>query len=136
MMTNDEVTCPVCGERLADAALAVCPDCGALLAGMHAEETAHTSLPGSDQQNKLVETADTEEMIRLFRLHYEQHRIELPAAWLDRLQFLAQTAEASRRFATVCFVDLRDYTRLTQRLPESRMTQLMQWFYGVCARRV
>lgn len=103
--------CPVCGEQLGGREEPVCPECGALLPA--ATPPQKHSAPAADP---------------------EATPPPLSGEWTARLQALVEGVETSRRLATLVFVDLVGYSRLTRELSITQHDELMDWFYGVCRR--
>ncbi len=141
------LTCPVCGENLQLEAIAelsnvTCPDCGAMIPEEYlnqAEADAKASSAKEEappEEAPKVDEEEADELLKAFRDQFERHEINLPKEWVERLQRLATETEVSRRQATVIFVDLRGYTRLTQVLDDVQLDRLRQWFYEICTRRV
>lgn len=135
--------CPVCGEELESVPERACPECGALLderamekAKEEADERRGEDAALEAVRPRALSDEETDELLAGFRDQFERHEVRLPKAWVDRLRRLATETEASRRQATMFFVDLRGYTRLSQILDDVQLDRLRQWFYDICTRRV
>lgn len=141
--------CPVCGEPIEfdkdrDASAPVnCQECGAMLSTDAIEQAAAqvAARAAEDEAEALpvepeMKPDRAEELLQAFKDQFERHEVRLPREWIDRLRKLATETEASRRQATIFFVDLRGYTRLSQVLDDVQLDRLRQWFYEICTRRV
>jgi class 3 adenylate cyclase/tetratricopeptide (TPR) repeat protein len=135
--------CPICDEPV-QTTEKFCESCGAALPeGQRTEDTeaAIEAKDGAQRASKgekpeVLSAAVTDELIAAFQHQFENHSIYLPQKWIARLRSLAVEVEASRRFATIFFVDLRGYTRLSQEMTEEQLDRLRQWFYELGTRRV
>ncbi len=133
------VTCPVCGELTELDSRLVCMICGSLLPKTLIQDSEDADLKPSRKASKANKKSgrDAEqvnEIEQAFRYQFEQRKIHAPATWTDKMHRLAMEAEASRRQATVIFVDLRGYTRLSQIFDELQMRELRSWFFDLCTR--
>ena len=132
--------CPICGEAVFQATGLYCPECGAALNQPSEAAALYSDAPTEPvtEPEPLSEFTqlETDELIAALRSNFEQNRILLPQAWIQRLTRLATQVESSRRQATIVFIDLRGYSSLTESLSEGQLDNLRQWFYSVCTRRI
>jgi len=82
-----------------------------------------------------VEAASLE-LLEAFLAQFEERRVAVPEGWKRRLEQLATETEVSRRFATIIFVDMVGYTRLSQQLPEDQLDDLRLWFNRMVSEQI
>lgn len=130
------IKCPICGELTKAGPGDACEHCWAVLPHdlFEADEEPPARVAAESADAASPELQD--EMIAAFRAQFEEHRVHLPAKWIEHLRALISAAEESRRFATIFFVDLRGYSELSRLLTEKQLTDLLQWFYGMCGQRI
>jgi class 3 adenylate cyclase/tetratricopeptide (TPR) repeat protein len=125
--------CPVCHAELRPDLPGECDVCGAQV---EPGSEVLDVVVGAGSPAEPAEAPQVDELLTALRRQFEERRLEPPKGWTDRLAELAGRTETGRRLATVCFVDLRGSTRLNRLLPEEQALELVQWFYGVCARHI
>ncbi len=129
--------CPVCGAENPDSTVLTCIDCYARIPSEHIEVLKKVpEAPASSNNIKNNGTEHEDELIRLFKERFEEYKIKSPPSWKRRLSFLASNAEPSRRHATITFVDLCQYTYLSNVLSEDQTKEILGWFYEMVTRVV
>ncbi|MCC5875519.1 MAG: tetratricopeptide repeat protein [Candidatus Sumerlaeia bacterium] len=79
---------------------------------------------------------EVEELLEAFHSQFIDRNLNIPKGWAERLERLALEAEPSRRYATIIFVDLVGYTRLSQVLEETSLLAMREWFNALCTAEV
>jgi class 3 adenylate cyclase/tetratricopeptide (TPR) repeat protein len=122
--------CPVCfceGAEPVD----VCPACGSDIAGLSTD-----SIPVPESAAAVEAPESPDDLAEVFRAQFERHEVRLPLEWIERLRRLAADAHPARRMATVLFLDLCGYSRLTEVLTTAQHDELLARFFGVCVDHV
>ena len=63
-------------------------------------------------------------MLGAFRRQFEERGLSVPERWIEWLGKLRDRTQPGRRYATIIFVDLCDYTPLTNKLSRSRLKRI------------
>src|SRR5437764_1415739 len=120
------IICPVCGQETSAEPSNTCELCGALLPSEVLNAAGQPKQPHDQGEapadaftpEPQLSPDEQDELIAAFRSQFEGRGIVLPHRWVDRLHALALEVEASRRFASVFFLDLRGYTNLAQQMTD------------------
>ena len=132
------VECPVCGEKLARPIPAFCPACEMVFSGDVLDKSAEWARDDGarDSLEEAKAPIETDQLLAAFRAQFEEQNLAVPASWSERLNSLALETEQGRRMATVFFVDIRGYTRITREVTGAELRDLRIWFTEVCTRHV
>lgn len=130
--------CSACGALNEEPLGGFCYSCGFPLEQVTAEpaEKPLVNRALDVELSGALVPAEANALLEAFAAQFLERQMVVPLEWSLRLQKLATEVEPGRRFATIIFVDLVGYTRLSNVLPEARLLAMRNWFNGVCVAEV